>query len=280
MSEVPPPLPSSPPTVAGPVGAPQYEPGPAGEFRVGEAFATGWAALKANYLVLVGATLLFMLIYVVGTVIAAFIPVVGSLSGFLLAPLVASYSYLYVSAVRGEVVQINNAFGVLSGKFWWLVLMQLLVALISGAALIPMIIGIVVVVIAVQAGTEMLTVGVGIGGLIGLALLVAYLYLAARLMFTGLLYLDAPVGSLDIIECLKMCWRGTRACAWPLVGMTVLIVVVVVLSTLLLGVGFLLLGLPLGWAAVGAAYDRLFPRRHMADWRPSADLAGPAAALP
>ncbi|CAG1003334.1 hypothetical protein PHYC_03058 [Phycisphaerales bacterium] len=266
MSELPPPipaipaLPATPPLTPGRIGGRQYEPGPAGEFRIGDAFSLGWTAMTAQYGVLLGALVVCGLISIAGYVLASFIPLVGSFAGFLIAPLGFGLSFTFVRAVRGNSVEVMEFFTHLKNTYWQVVLINLLLTLISFAALLPFGVAIVFLIFVLSAsGGASAPVAIAILAVLGIACVLGSLYFQARLAFAPLLYLDAPPGSLEIMEALKLSWRRTADAAWPLVGLAILLVIVNVATLLLLVVGAILLGAPLSAAVNAAAYDLICP---------------------
>jgi len=147
------------------------------------------------------------------TVVSALIPVIGSFAGIFVGPLNVSLAYIFVAAVRREPVGINGLFSVLTGRYWWLVLLQRLIGIMALVGVIPLAIGVVIIVFAANADGPLFAIGIAVGGLIAFASILAYLYILARTLFAGLIFLDAPAGSIDIIECVKLSWRTTQPCA-------------------------------------------------------------------
>ncbi|GJQ28231.1 MAG: hypothetical protein HBSAPP03_01150 [Phycisphaerae bacterium] len=262
MSQVPP-LPPMPPSMPGPIRLPRYEPG-AGTFSIGDAFSVGWATLKDNYGVLLGASILCMLVYFGGSIIGGLVPIVGSFVGIFLAPLWVSLTFVFVRAVRGHQVAASEFFPLLKVPYWSLVVIQLLVGVLGMVVALPMIIVIVILAIAGGAAGG----GAASGALIAVAVLcvivtmIAMMYIQARLGFSGLLFMDAPPGTLEIIESVKLSWKRTRDFAWPLVGLAILLALISLGTFVLLVVPLFLLGIPLALAATAAAYDMICPQAY------------------
>ncbi len=261
MSQVPP-LPPIPPLNPGPLDVLRYEPG-VGTFSIGDAFSIGWATLKDNYGVLLGSMALCYLVYFGGFIVGMFIPLVGSFVGAFLAPLMVSLAYVYVRAVRGHQVRAAEFFDHLKVPYWSLVVIQLLVGLIALAVALPAIIVIVVLIVtggmSGGAGGAVLIV---IGVVVAFACMIGVLYVQSRLNFAGLLFLDAPPGSLEIVESLKLSWTRTKEFAWPLVGLALLLSLVSFGCALLLVIPVFLVAMPLTLAATAAAYDMICPPKY------------------
>lgn len=260
MSQAPPP--PLPPNLPGPVRPPRYEPG-AGTFAIGDAFAVGWAALKANYGVLLGSTLLCLIVYLAGSIIGGIIPVIGSFVGFFLAPLWVSMAYVYVLTVRGKPIEVTMFFPLLKEPYWSLVVIQLLVGLIGMVVMIP-VAGLIVLfaVLGANAGGAAAVALFTAAGLFGVAAFIAMLYVQVRIGYAGLLFMDAPTGSLEIIESISLSWNRTKPYAMPLVGLALLLALISLGSLLLLVVGVLLIGIPLSMAVTAAAYDMICPPKY------------------
>lgn len=254
----PPPLPGLPPMMSGMVLVPRYQPMVGPPFGVGEVLSAAWRTLFSQPGTLIGASLLYMLI----AVAASFIPIIGGLTSIFLGPLYVATVYLFVRAARSQPVHVGDMFQIFGPRYWPLLVIYLLFTIAIVAAGIPTIIAVVagvMVGIAGNGSSGAMTVAFIVGGVGVLLGVVLSMFVTMRLWFATTLYLDAPVGSLDIIEALKMSWRST-ARSWPtLVAAQLIMVVIVVLSFLMLVVPFFIIGLPLAFAFLGAAHAMLFP---------------------
>ena len=124
------------------------------------------------------------------------------------------------------------------------------------------------------------------GGAMGLGAFVAIwataslaaAWISIRLAFAQIVCLDPDAHSPDSRTCLSQSWAGTRGSVFPLYLTLLGIALAIALSTLLLGVGVLLLGLPLGAGVIGAAYEQLIaePRRQGTRGLPAREPSSPS----
>lgn len=248
-----PPMPPSMPAYVPPT---PFNPGVCGEFRATERFSVAWKFLWANWGLIAGAVLLAWVIQLVVSVI----PFIGGIAGLFLAPLMTAASYQAVLAFRGQPAKAGDIFQVFGPKYWQVFVVTLLYNLGVAVAVIPMVVGIVLFAAGASQGGPVgaALIAIGIGAF--LLAMVGMLYVQARLMHAPLLIYDAPAGSLDMIESLKMSWNRTGPFAWSLLGFLLLMALVAMGSILLLGVGLLLIGIPFAMACTAVAYCTLFPQ--------------------
>lgn len=267
MSQVPPLPPHSPQVPFAPL--PRYTPG-VGTFTISDAFSVGWPTLKDNYGVLLGSSLLCILVYWGGSILGGLVPLLGTFVGFFLAPLWVSLSHVFVRAVRGHTVTATEFFEHLKVPYWSLVVIQLLIWAIGLAVMLPMII--IVVLLLVGGGFAAGAGGGGggagavllfvIAGFVLLATIVGMAYIQARIGYAGLLFMDAPPGSLEIVESVKLSWTRTKEFAWPLVGMSLLLGLIAFGCILALFFPLFLFAIPLSLAVTAAAYDMICPPKY------------------
>ena len=96
---------------------------------IGSAVSRGWALVRDNMAVLVGATLLGWLI----TVGLAFVPVIGWAVGFVL---LGGLDYMFLRRIRGEEIQIGDLFAGFNIALLHLVLVGLVKALLTSLGLV------------------------------------------------------------------------------------------------------------------------------------------------
>jgi hypothetical protein len=96
---------------------------------IGSAVSRGWALVRDNMAVLVGATLLGWLI----TVGLAFVPVIGWAVGFVL---LGGLDYMFLRRIRGEEIQIGDLFAGFNIALLHLVLAGLVKALLTSLGLV------------------------------------------------------------------------------------------------------------------------------------------------
>jgi hypothetical protein len=203
------------------------------------------------------------LTYVAIAFVAAFIPFVGTLSAIFVAPLMLTTVYVFVKAARSEPVSFTDMFACFGPAYFPLLVINLLVSLLMVVGLIPLVICAVAAGVIGASGngsgtSETLAIVIAVvGGLIGIALL-AFVYV--RTWLAGLLYLDAPPGTLGITESISLCWSGTSTNWGSLILAQIVAVIVVVLSFVLLVIPYFIIGIPFLFAVYGAAHAVVFPR--------------------
>jgi hypothetical protein len=248
-----------PPPIIAPGVPPPYEPG-VGTFDLSTALRRGWELVQAQYGAVLVSVVVFVGIWLGAILVSAFIPFLGSFAGVFVAPIAVSLGFSFVLRLRGVALQGTDIFRGLKERYWYLVVIQLLVSLITMAAAIPLVIG-VLIAIALGAATGSAAVGIVVGVPLVLAGLVVVWYVGARLSLAGLLFMDAPPGSLDLFAALKMSWARTGPHAWGLVMLNIVISLLNAVCAFLLLVPLILLGIPMQYAAWGAAYDMLCPAK-------------------
>ncbi|MGA1044181.1 MAG: DUF4339 domain-containing protein [Phycisphaerales bacterium] len=124
-------------------------------------------------------------------------------------------------------------------------------------------------VLAVAAGGLNSAAGVSAGIVSAVIIAVALGLIATALVFVRIIFMpaivaDPSLGSLGVMDAMRLNWRATRGLGWSLLALFVVVSMLVAASVLLLCVGYVLIGLPLGIAALGAVYTMLFRRGAMA----------------
>jgi hypothetical protein len=124
-------------------------------------------------------------------------------------------------------------------------------------------------VVAVAAGGLNSAAGVSAGIVSAVIIAVALGLIATALVFVRIIFMpaivaDPSLGSIGVMDALRLNWRATRGLGWSLLALFVVVSMLVAASVLLLCVGYVLIGLPLGIAALGAVYTMLFRRGAMA----------------
>ncbi|MGA1708235.1 MAG: DUF4339 domain-containing protein [Phycisphaerales bacterium] len=124
-------------------------------------------------------------------------------------------------------------------------------------------------VLAVAAGGLNSAAGVSAGIVSAVIIAVALGLIATALVFVRIIFMpaivaDPSLGSIGVMDALRLNWRATRGLGWSLLALFVVVNMLVAASVLLLCVGYVLIGLPLGIAALGSVYTMLFRRGAMA----------------
>lgn len=249
----PPPMPPEPPAASSM--PPEFQPAPCGYFGAVEAFGLGWRTLWSNYGVILGSALLAVLAQFIGSMV----PMIGFLAGIALAPLSTAAAYQVVRVLKGERPGVGDIFQVFGPRYLGLVVINFLVGLIMLVGVVPAGLSIVMVALAASSGeTALVVVAVAVGSVVAIGAMLVGTYLYMRASFAGLLYMEAPVGSLDMIKAIGVSWNQTRGHGMSLLGMSLLVWLLSVGSVLLLIVGVFLIGVPLAVSVMGAAYVMLF----------------------
>lgn len=207
---------------------------------------------KAHWALLLGVSALAYFILF----LASLLPFVGAFAGVFLAPLTPGVVWVGVRAFRGERAEFGDMFAGFR-TYWPQVAIGLLTTLILYLPMVAVIVGIVVLVGILRgqlgtAGTIALAV------VLGLPALLMLIALWWRLAFAGLLYMEMPPRDRGIFDALGKSWRGMRDAGWEPIWFLMVVSFVSVLTVLLLGVGLILVGLPLMLAAATVTYASVF----------------------
>lgn len=216
-------------------------------YSFGTAWSEGWRAFTSNWGALTGAICLTTLVYT----IVAFIPFIGGIAAIFVAPVLDSAAYLAVRAVRGQPISIDRLIEQLKGRYWWVMLLRMLIGFAIGFAMIPLIIVAVLIVVLTHDAGWPLMLACLTPVLIAYFILVSYAY--GRMAPAGALIFDAPPGRMNCIDAIVQSWKLTRHQAWSLCALYFIGMMAVTASLLLLIVGYFLVGMPLFFAVMGAA---------------------------
>jgi len=63
------------------------------------------------------------------------------------------------------------------------------------------------------------------------------------------------IGSRGVGNAISYCWRASKGLGWPMLGVFLVVGVLASLTILLLGVGYLLIGLPLFFAMLAVMHE-------------------------
>lgn len=223
----------------------------------GRVLSDGFGLLTRHYGVITGGTALLALGYVVGSLV----PFVGSFVGFFLAPFSSAIVYCAIRLDRGQSVDAMAFVREPGSRYWWLVLIGLLLGIVQFAAMIPAIV-LAMPVIVMGAANKSPELALAIGSPLILGAVVTAWYFYGRLMFAPLLFMDSPPDRLDFTRAFTLSWERTKSFAWGLVWFQVLLGLIIIGSALVLCVGVILLGLPLAVASMAVAYRAIFPEEY------------------
>ena len=238
-------------------------------YSLGNSMSLGWQILKNNYWPLIGVCFTAMLIIGFGVAISALIPFGDMVFAVLVAsPVSVGRSWWVVLPSRGEKPSMGTLFAVFSDKYWVVVSISFLVLLIYyaifvGVILVGAAIGGASLAVIYAAADQMeagkiedidlgamlvpLIFALIIGGLLSTLVLV-------RLMWAGLIAMDPEEDAKSVGECLRRCWRMTAQSWFSLFFLVIILSIIMMLSFILLCVGFFLLGVPLYVATTVGAY--------------------------
>ena len=213
------------------------------QFSVGTSFSEGWRVMKANYGVLLGASLVYLLI----AIGMGIIPCIGPVASFFISPpLVAGWVYMGVKAYRGN-VEFRDLFSGFQryastlGIYWLLVLIMLPAMIPAGIGF-----GIGMAIDPDFEGPAIAAVALG-----GIATLLLALFLGVRLGFSMVICLDQDLGA---IESIGRSWKMTAPWMGTLIGLSICMGILQLVLMLLLYLPSIFLGMPLGLSIMGAAY--------------------------
>ncbi len=254
-------------------------------YTLSNAISLGVAAVKSQWVPLLLAGLVTLAIYgVIGApqwimqlageasrddVFASLMSLVGSCFGFVAniligGPIVAGLAICGANAVAGH----GNVMDLFIGfkRYKQVVLAGLLVTAIClgvvGVVYLGAFIAAIVVggVAGAASGTNA-AVGAGItaGVVVGLALsLPATALVLVRVYFVPAIVADASLGSIGVMDALRLNWRMTQGLGWSLMALTVIVMLIMLVSIMLLCLPYPLVGLPFMIATYGAVYTMLF----------------------
>lgn len=247
-------------------------------YSFGNAFEAGFRLLTAHYGMVLLVSLIYFFATIINTVVSfvldSIVPLAGTLVSLaaqflLLLPLFSGCMWCMVRGLRGQRVD-PSGIGRAFERYGQVVAVHVLSLLvILGLILVPScFLGVLVT--AFQAGARG---SMGPGGgtaqatmlaawsilIVGaLALLLVVSYVQARLLCASVLVLDAAVGEHDAIMALKRSWKLTGGLVGlSLLALNVVVMILSLLTILLLGVGYLLLGIPVWFTVLSAAYVQL-----------------------
>lgn len=273
------PRPDAPPGLEAP---PAFEsPLPAGpvhplRYTFSGAFATGWEVLKANYGLLLGTLILYILIviaagFAAGLVDGAVGIAAAAIAGgrafikpgewlvdlLVTAPLNTGLLMMGATMARRQRVELNDLFG--GFRRYGQVLLALAAPTAIGIVmLIPAVLLVGVLVVGSSAPTPSTVGPVIIAYLIGWAI---SLYFKIRWMPAALLVIDTQAPEHTAMEALRVSWRMTSGRVLSLFCLSVVLSLINIVCALLLCLPALFLSGPLIVGVAGAAYSMLAHER-------------------
>ena len=238
-------------------------------YSLGNSMSLGWQILKDNYWQLVWLCFATILIMSVGSVISSFVPFGDALFALLVTtPVMVGLSWWTVLASRGEKPSMNKLFAAFSDKYWTVVgvsfiVLSIFYGILFGTVLVGAAIGGASFAL-IYAASEQAQAGnfdeIALGAMlvpvisaVTIGSLIA-LFAMVRLMWAPLIALDTEEKATSIGECLGRCWKMTAQSWFSIFFLVIFLCIIMMLSFLLLCVGYFLLGLPLYVASTTGAY--------------------------
>jgi hypothetical protein len=238
-------------------------------YSLGNSMSLGWQILKNNYWPLVWLCFATILIMGLGSVIASLVPLGDVVFSILVTtPLSVGLGFWVVLASRGEKPPMSKLFAAFSDKYVSVVSISFITVLIFysiffGAIFVGGLIGGLSVAVIYGASEQAqsgnfeelalgaifvpVICGIIIGAILGL-------FVYVRFTWAALIALDPEEKATGIGECIGRCWRMTARSWFSLFFLMLFLSIIMMLSFLLLCVGYFFLGLPLYAAASTGAY--------------------------
>lgn len=228
------------------------------ELSIGECYGKGWEMFQRN----MGVTIGMLLLVFIGYLAISFVPFIGSVAHLVVYGGILCY---FIGMVRGKDCTVGDAFAGFGPQFVPLMLAGFLVMLISTVCVLPGMIALIAGIVSmgllsgggeIQEAWEAATVGMIVLAVVGILLSALLMLLATVfLQFTYPLILDK---GLDIVIALKLS-ISRCARAW----FTLLLIMIIggmlnIAGAIPCGLG-LLFTIPLNFAALAVAYEKLFP---------------------
>jgi hypothetical protein len=237
------------------------------QFTFDAAFAKGGSLFKSRYGGLLAATLVFILILVgVGLVKALVNAVLGvdpnqtsaAATGqlidiFITTPLTPGILLLALLHLRGESPAMGTLFAGFR-RYWPLVGIGVLLTLIFAAPIVvaALILGFGFLLTGdTSAAVPAITVT---AILVGLVLFCILIVLSTKLLFASLLCID-PRTRLGVCDSIATSWRMTGPVFWPLLGLTIVMGLILIGTTIVLVLPLIFVGIPLCLAITVSAYE-------------------------
>lgn len=228
-------------------------------FSFANAFAEGWRTFKERYAMLLAVSLIYLLIFAAVAYVGDWL---DRLVGFpipsivinilLLSPLGAGAFYAGASAVRGGPAATADMFLGFS-RYWPVVGVGLLITLAMWA--LGFAGGLVMFVIIMLAQATDLAWLLAIP--VGIALIVATIYLGVRLSFALIVAIDPQGPRPGVTDAIRLSWEMTRGAALWLFVLGLCAGLIVLATALLFVLPMLFFGVPLALAVYGAAYAQI-----------------------
>ena len=228
------------------------------QLDLGGCISRGWDLVKANFGVLVGGALVYMLIEVAVGGLAG-IPLVGTVFSIvnlvIAGPLMGGLLYLFLKAIRNEPAEIGVVFTGFCRAFSQLFLGYLVAGILPALCLIPAaVVAFITVLPAILQHEHPLPAQFILPGAVALLCFVPMIYLQTSWMFTLPLIVDRQM---DFRPAMQLSWKRVNLHWWQVFGLMVVMGLVNLAGLLLCCVG-LLVTIPIGIAAMMFAYETIF----------------------
>ena len=217
------------------------------QLDIGDCVGRGWALLKSNLGLMVGATFLVALI----SNGCGIIPILGPILGLIInGPLYGGLYWLVLRLIRGEEASLGDAFAGFSRAFGQLVLVMVVTGLLAGCS------AILAIAAAVLGATETIPLAAAVAlGVIGM---VPPIYLSICWAFALPLVADKQI---DFWSAMQLSRKQVSRHWWAVFGLMIVGGLLVLLGLLACLVG-VLITLPLFLGAIMYAYEDIFGGPH------------------
>jgi hypothetical protein len=219
-------------------------------FAVGEAIGRGWEVVSANFGLMIGAAVIWLLCSVAGA-----IPCVGILIGIGVTPIVQAGIYrVALKLHRGENAEFGDVFSPFSTSYLQLLLNTIVQAILIGITVIP---GYALIFFggAMAERSEGLSLVLMLVGF--LLMMPPAIYLAVSWIFSAPLIVDK---GLDFWPAMELSRKVAGNQFFSVFGLLILVGLIFLAGFVALCVG-VLVSAPLALAAIAVAYDRVFGHR-------------------
>ena len=219
-------------------------------FSIGEAVGRGWEVVSANFGLMIGAAVIWMLCSLLGA-----IPCVGILISLGVTPIVQAGIYrVALKLHRGEHAEFGDVFSTFSTSYLQLLLNTIVQAILIGVTVIP---GYVLIFFgsAMAERSEGLSLVLMLVGF--LIMMPPAIYLGVSWIFAAPLIVDK---GLDFWPAMELSRKVAGNQFFSVFGLLILVGLIFLAGVVALCVG-VLVSAPLALAAIAVAYDRLFGHR-------------------
>lgn len=220
-------------------------------FAIGGCVRRGWEAVRSNFWLSVGVTFLVSAVYL----LVSMVPFIGSILGLVLQGILYGGLYwFFLKLLRGETVEVGDAFAGFKRNTKDLILASVVQGAIIGAVVVVMMVPMIVLGIGFGAAHKSPESMLFLVVPLALLLAVGVIVIGTMWVFTFPLVIDKGLGFWQAMELSR---KAALRRFWSVLGLMFVCGLITVLGCLALVVG-IFVAVPVCAAAVAAAYDELF----------------------